>query len=303
MLNILLQTLALAQKGEKHCAQITEICQNAGFAPGKQSYGYDLYTNCVNPLLQNKDNGPFALYELPKVHSDILMKCRTENPTFGAGEVGSFGAQHLACYQIKKRCLIDGFMPGKLSAGYDLYRNCINPMFHPTKHNHNSIFPVPDIGKDLIDRCKQEIPHFASSKVGAKHARSKSCHQITSICRESGFEEDKWRFGYDLWKNCINPVMQSLKQNEVPFQLLQLPEVDPKLIQQCRKENPAYGVGLIGSAGGQRHSCFKVNDYCEKNSRNLDCFQEIIRGERKGVEIEIVEQCKEDIPDLNKLPL
>ena len=303
MLTILLVSSCLAAAHRRsengYCQQILDACNSSGFRPNKQSFGYDLYANCANPIMQKLDNGPFALYSLPIVHADTVYKCKMENPDFGVGPVGSSGAQYLACYQLKKRCLIDGFEPDKQDAGYDLDQNCINPMLQPTISNTNSIFPVPDIGQDLIDRCAQEIPGFGSGLVGAPNANKLNCHAIKQHCINSGFVEGKWRYGYGLWKNCINPIMQRVDQHNVPYQLLKLPKISPAVISSCKAENPSFGVGFVGSEGGQKHSCYKIKEYCAGRKHKKHCVRKIIKGKSGHARIEagVVEQCRKDIPE------
>ena len=71
------------------------------------------------------------------------------------------------------------------------------------------------------------------------------CKQIHDTCKSAGFVEGEWRKGDGLYADCVNPIMQH--KTVVPNATKPLPAVDPKLVADCKKRNPSFGAGQVGS--------------------------------------------------------
>jgi hypothetical protein len=71
------------------------------------------------------------------------------------------------------------------------------------------------------------------------------CKQIHDTCKSAGFVEGERRRGDGLYADCVNPIMQH--KTVVPNATKPLPAVDPKLVADCKKRNPSFGAGPVGS--------------------------------------------------------
>jgi len=71
------------------------------------------------------------------------------------------------------------------------------------------------------------------------------CWQILQTCKSAGFVEGRAAKGYGLYADCVNPIMQH--KTVVPGATKPLPPVDPKTVADCKKRDPAFGVGPVGS--------------------------------------------------------
>jgi hypothetical protein len=164
---------ALAESGRKcrpkqtACDAIKKKCEDSGFVLGKWSYGYGLWRNCINPIMQGKPNGPNAIYELPSVDPKLISDCKAKVPGFGAGEVGSAGAQFLSCYQVRKDCIDGGFVYGQWEKGYGLWRNCINPTIQDMENGPNATKSLPCIDEAVVLQCIKDNPKFGRGPVGS----------------------------------------------------------------------------------------------------------------------------------------
>ncbi len=67
------------------------------------------------------------------------------------------------------------------------------------------------------------------------------CHEIRMACEQAGFVQGEAKLGYGLWVDCIDPIMQG---KPAPHKAIKpLPNVDPKLVAECRAKNPQFGMG------------------------------------------------------------
>jgi len=81
---------------------------------------------------------------------------------------------------------------------------------------------------------------------GKKEAHKEGpCREILQTCRSAGFVEGKSTKGYGLYVDCVNPIMQH--KTVVPGATKPLPPVDPKTVADCKKRDPAFGAGPVGS--------------------------------------------------------
>jgi hypothetical protein len=76
--------------------------------------------------------------------------------------------------------------------------------------------------------------------LAAQPARDRGpCEQITAACQGAGFTPGSARVGTGLQADCIAPIMQGTVQ---PRRVRNpLPQVDPKLITDCKASNPHFG--------------------------------------------------------------
>lgn len=71
------------------------------------------------------------------------------------------------------------------------------------------------------------------------------CKEIVEACKNAGFKKGDWKKGDGLWRDCVDPIMQGVK--EVPGATKPLPNVDPKLVQECKEKHGKFGEGKVGS--------------------------------------------------------
>jgi hypothetical protein len=78
----------------------------------------------------------------------------------------------------------------------------------------------------------------------AQPARDRGpCGEITAACQSAGFTQGGIRDGTGLLADCIVPIMQGTAQ---PRQARNpLPQVDPKLVADCKASNPRFGQGSV----------------------------------------------------------
>ena len=70
------------------------------------------------------------------------------------------------------------------------------------------------------------------------------CKKIKTACRFAGFDSGLGKEGLALYGNCINPIMAGrpgLAKAKNP-----LPQVDKKMIAECRAMDKEFGTGPIG---------------------------------------------------------
>lgn len=70
------------------------------------------------------------------------------------------------------------------------------------------------------------------------------CMQIKDACTNAGFFPNAYKDGKGLWKDCINPIIQS---KTAPDSKLPLPSVDPTTISECKTRHPGFGKGKVGT--------------------------------------------------------
>jgi hypothetical protein len=73
-----------------------------------------------------------------------------------------------------------------------------------------------------------------------------ACGQITSACQQAGFTPGSGRQGTSLMADCIMPIMQGKEQP--PLAAKPLPQLDPKLVEDCKATNPRFGQGRAAPA-------------------------------------------------------
>jgi CubicO group peptidase (beta-lactamase class C family) len=72
------------------------------------------------------------------------------------------------------------------------------------------------------------------------------CEQITAACQGAGFTQGGVRAGTGLQLDCIAPIMQGTAQ---PRQARNpLPQIDPRLVADCKAGNPGFGQGRVPPA-------------------------------------------------------
>ena len=71
------------------------------------------------------------------------------------------------------------------------------------------------------------------------------CKQVLDTCKNAGFVAGQAAKGYGLYGDCVNPIMQH--KTVVPNAIKPLPSVDPKVVAECKKRDPAFGAGPVGS--------------------------------------------------------
>lgn len=75
------------------CHLIVSECETSGFAQAKSKEGYDLWTHCVNPIVQGvaeKDvKNLKSGYAFPKIPAAKIASCVKGNKRFGKGRVGT----------------------------------------------------------------------------------------------------------------------------------------------------------------------------------------------------------------------
>ena len=64
------------------CAQISKICEQAGFKRGGSQTGRGLRRHCISPLVQGV-SFPGALLPLPKIEKNIIENCKKSDSDFG----------------------------------------------------------------------------------------------------------------------------------------------------------------------------------------------------------------------------
>lgn len=240
------------------CDELIKICQLSGFVPNMEPKGFDLYADCINPMMQNKSTPLHAIYELPIYPAEYPGLCKLVRPNFGNGTVGSQGG---SCSIIRKSCLVQGFVPGSTHGGNQLFRNCINPIMQHKSHEAEAIFPLPVVTENQITRCKQENPIYGDGPVGTPGDGHPSCYEIKKACIHKGFEEGKSHCGYSIWENCVNPIIQGLTAHA--DNILPLPTVDSDLIAKCKADVPLFGSGSVGSPVSPTcSSCQAIKQEC-----------------------------------------
>jgi serine/threonine protein kinase len=65
------------------CAQIVKACKLAGFGKGIGNTGKGLFTDCIDPLMQDKPQPQEATIPLPHVDPQTIAACQQANPEFG----------------------------------------------------------------------------------------------------------------------------------------------------------------------------------------------------------------------------
>ena len=102
-------------------------------------------------------------------------------------------------------------------------------------------------GKAAGDKATQAVTGKSTTPATDKAGKEESapCKQIAEICKKAGFTPGDASKGHGLHRDCINPIMQ--KKTIVPGAKKPLPVVDPKLVAECKANNPEYGSGKVGS--------------------------------------------------------
>jgi hypothetical protein len=77
-----------------------------------------------------------------------------------------------------------------------------------------------------------------------------ACGQILAACESAGFVRGAGREGAGLRVDCINPIMQGTPQP--PRASKPLPQVDPKLVADCKASDPRFGQPRASREGGSQ---------------------------------------------------
>src|ERR1700756_560976 len=65
------------------CAQITAVCQDAGFVQGDAKAGNGLQVDCIAPIMQGTAPPRKSSIALPQVDPQLVAACKMRNPRFG----------------------------------------------------------------------------------------------------------------------------------------------------------------------------------------------------------------------------
>jgi arylsulfatase A-like enzyme len=68
------------------CDQIRAACQRAGFTPGAARAGAGLQLDCIQPIMQEREQPRKASKALPQVDPQLVEACKTSKPGFGQGK-------------------------------------------------------------------------------------------------------------------------------------------------------------------------------------------------------------------------
>jgi hypothetical protein len=72
------------------------------------------------------------------------------------------------------------------------------------------------------------------------------CMQIKEACTQAGFKAGAAKDGNGLVVDCIQPIMQGVPQRAKAT--TPLPQIDAKLIADCKAANPSFGQRKTGGA-------------------------------------------------------
>ena len=290
------------------CDEMIKICQLSGFAPNMDK-GFDLWADCINPMMQNKPTPAFSLYQLPAYPSDLPEMCKKVRPNFGNGTVGSKGGY---CSIIKKSCESQGFVPHSV-LGNDLLLNCINPIMQHKEGEAESVFDLPQVTQSQVNKCKDENPFFGSGPCG--NPIQTYCYKIKKACIHSGFENGKSHCGYAIMENCVNPIMQNKRDHA--DNILPLPAIDSEWIVKCKQDVPKFGLGTVGgpisptcsSCQRIKHECIEEGFVEGKSHDGFDLLEHCIKPNMQQtnpnhspskdipcIRKELIEQCKHENP-------
>jgi len=87
-----------------------------------------------------------------------------------------------------------------------------------------------------------QLPPAVAGTPGVRPSERGPCGQITAACQAAGFTFGAQGQGTGLQADCIVPIMQGTSQPRRARE--PLPEVDPKLVAQCKASNPRFGQGI-----------------------------------------------------------
>ena len=76
------------------------------------------------------------------------------------------------------------------------------------------------------------------SSFGKSGPQKAACEQIKEICLKAGFSKGASGLGVGLKSHCIWPIISgsAAKGSKLP-----LPQISSKLVEKCKRENPAFG--------------------------------------------------------------
>jgi hypothetical protein len=66
------------------------------------------------------------------------------------------------------------------------------------------------------------------------------CAKVAAACTQAGFVLNGAKAGVGIEIDCIRPIMASTPQR--PQATKALPQVDPRIVQECRVRNPEFGT-------------------------------------------------------------
>jgi hypothetical protein len=186
----------------------------------------------------------------PKSISDNDIKqCKKERSNFGNGGIGR---RKKGCAKIKQACIDSGFKQGKWLKGYGLWRDCIHPVMQGVEESEiyglkEGLKHPESISADDIAQCKNSKPNFGSGLIG--RTSKDYCRIIKNTCEDAGFKSGKWKNGFGLWSDCINPLVQGVPSSEIKGfkQSLKIPtSISQEEVALCQQSNEKFGTGKIG---------------------------------------------------------
>jgi len=67
------------------CAQIREVCTQAGFVPNGANMGFGIVVDCIRPIMAGAPQRRRATKPLPQIDPQVVAACKNQNPNFGMG--------------------------------------------------------------------------------------------------------------------------------------------------------------------------------------------------------------------------
>jgi len=100
--------------------------------------------------------------------------------------------------------------------------------------------PILSNQSDVVKGCKAEQEDIDN--------RGDDCHTIAAACEASFFVLGKSKEGYGLWRNCINPIVQGLTEEDVNNLKpgMTIPKVPASMITACKATYSMFGKGIVG---------------------------------------------------------
>jgi lipoprotein-anchoring transpeptidase ErfK/SrfK len=122
----------------------------------------------------------------------------------------------------------------------------ISTRFAPTNCSDGRGFSVLLFGGNKVRRLRISIcglgvliAGLAAPVAAQSVSDHAACGQIRAVCRGAGFMPGAGREGTGLIADCVNPIVQGVPQR--PRARLPLPQIDPRLVADCRASGQAFG--------------------------------------------------------------
>ncbi len=71
-----------SKKTANACQEVEEACKHAGFVDKGANQGKGLWSDCIKPIMEGRPQYKNAR-PLPKVSSEVVSSCKTQDPSFG----------------------------------------------------------------------------------------------------------------------------------------------------------------------------------------------------------------------------